>query len=245
MKTPRIMKNKLGYIASTTVFSLLAVLFAGVFITSLGKNAVDMCVRVGLTWRHTGNYVGLFAGFAAYMVFMIILAILKSRHNLDWFMKFTHELTHTLVAVLFFRKIHEFVIKGRECYVYYDPPKTGYVPITLSPYCIPIYTFMIFPFRFAGDSHYMIIFDALIAFTYAFHVHSFVRQTRFTQNDIENCGKARSVAFISFVHLAVLSLILATPKGGVLKALERVFWEYPMQILTDPAGWFHEIIRFF
>ena len=239
------MKNRLWYIASTTFFSLLAILFVGVFITSLGKNAIDMFVRVGWDWRHTGNYVGLIVGFAAYILFLIILTILKSRHNLDWFMKFTHELTHTLVALIFFRKIHEFVVRGRECFVYYDPPTIGYIPITLSPYCIPIYTLMIFPFRFAGDSHYMIIFDALIAFTYAFHVHTFIKQTRFTQNDIENCGIAQSVSFISFVHLAMLSLILATPKGGVLKALGRVFWEYPWQILTDPSGWIHEIIKYF
>lgn len=51
--------------------------------------------------------------------------------------------------------------------------------------------------------------------------------------------------FLAFTHLAVLSLILAIPKGGVLKALTRVFWEYPLQILTDPAGWFHETIRYF
>ena len=239
------MKERFGYIAWTTIFSLLTILYVGVFITSLGKNAVDICVRVGWDWRHTGNYVGLIAGFAAYIIFLIILTILKSRHNLSWFMKFTHELTHTLVALVFFRKIHEFVVRGRECFVHYDPPKVGYLPITLSPYCIPIYTLMIFPFRFAGDSHYMIIFDALIAFTYAFHVHAFITQTRFTQNDIENCGIAQSVSFISFVHLAMISLILATPKGGVLKAIGRVFWEYPKLILTDPSGWFHDIIRFF
>ena len=242
------MKEKISYIVSKVsiiLFSLLAVLYVGVFITSLGKNAVDMCVRVGWDWRHTGNYVGLIAGFAAYVVFLIILTILKSRHNLNWFMKFTHELTHTLVALVFFRKIHEFVVRGRECFVHYDPPRVGYLPITLSPYCIPIYTLMIFPFRFAGDSHYMIIFDALIAFTYAFHVHAFIKQTRFTQNDIENCGIAQSVSFISFVHLAMISLILAIPKGGVLKAIGRVFGEYLWQIVTDPSGWFHEIIKYY
>lgn len=242
------MKEKISYIVSKgsiILFSLLSVLYVGVFITSLGKNAVDMCVRVGWDWRHTGNYVGLIAGFAAYILFLIILTILKSRHNLNWFMKFTHELTHTLVALVFFRKIHEFVVRGRECFVHYDPPRFGYLPITLSPYCIPIYTLMIFPFRFAGDSHYMIIFDALIAFTYAFHVHAFIKQTRFTQNDIENCGIAQSVSFISFVHLAMISLILAIPKGGVLKAIGRVFGEYLWQIVTDPSGWFHEIIKYF
>ena len=56
------MKEKISYIVSKgsiILFSLLAVLYVGVFITSLGKNAVDMCVRVGLVWRHTGNYDGL------------------------------------------------------------------------------------------------------------------------------------------------------------------------------------------
>ena len=239
--------HRLGYIASTMLFALLAVLFLGVFITSLGKNAVDICVRVGFDWRHTGNYVGLIVGFAAYALFATVLKTLRISHNLNWFMKFTHELTHTLVALLFFKTISEFVVRGRECYVNYKVGKygLGYIPITLSPYCIPIYTIMIFPFRFAGDAHYMIIFDTLIAFTYAFHLHSFIKQTRLTQPDIENCGIARSVSFLAFANLAVASLILATPKGGVLNALSRVFWEYPMQILANPVGWAQEIIQYF
>ena len=237
--------ERFTYGLSTGIFGLLAVLFLLVLITSLGKNLIDMCVRVGWDWRHDGNYVGLFAGFAAYGLFLVSMIVPRMRHNLNWFMKFTHELTHTLVAVLFFAKIREFVVKDRDCYVNYKAGPIGYVPITLSPYCIPIYTFMLFPFRFAGDSHYMIAFDALIAFSYAFHVHSFIKQTRFRQPDIENCGKARSVTFIMFVHLAVISLIMATPKGGVLKAIHRVFWEYPIDIVSNPIGWFHDIIRFF
>ena len=239
--------DRLFYFTTTALFGLLALLFLAVFITSLAKNAIDMCVRIGWDWEHAGNYVGLLAGVVAYIVFAIMLAILRISHNLNWFMKFTHELTHTLIALLFFKKINEFVVKGRECYVNYKVGKygIGYIPITLSPYCIPIYTFMIFPFRFAGDYHYMIFFDVLIAFSYAFHLHSFIKQTRFTQSDIENCGIARSVSYLAFTHLAVASLILATPKGGVLKALGRVFFEYPMQLLTDPSGWMKEIINYF
>ena len=239
--------KKLGYILSTAKFTLLAILFVGVLVTSLGKNAVDMCTRIGFNWRFTGNYMGLIAGFGAYGVFALTLWVLRRGHNLDWFMKFTHELTHTLVALLFGRKVYEFIVRGRECRVRFNPVKRniGYLPITLSPYCIPIYTFMIFPFRFAGDAHYMIIFDALIAFTYAFHLHSFIKQTRLSQSDIENSGRVRAVAFISFTHLAVLSLILAIPKGGVLKAIGRVFWEYPLQIIFEPINWAHDIIQYF
>ena len=237
--------NRLAYVASTTLFGLLAVLFLGVAITSLSKNAIDMCATIGFNWRLSGNYVGLIAGFMAYGVYTLALFIMRRKHNLDWFMKFTHELTHTLVALLFLRKIYEFVVRGKECYVLYQRPRIGYLPITLSPYCIPIYTFMIFPFRFVGDNHFMIIFDMLIAFTYAFHIHSFIRHTRFTQSDIENCGIAQSISFLSFTHLAVLALILAIPRGGVLNATSRVFWEYPMQIISDPSAWFYAIINYF
>lgn len=241
----RVWINRLAYVASTTLFGLLAVLFLGVAVTSLGKNAIDMCATIGFNWRLSGNYVGLIAGFVAYGVYTLALFIMRRKHNLDWFMKFTHELTHTLVALLFLRKIYEFVVRGKECYVLYQRPRVGYLPITLSPYCIPIYTFMIFPFRFVGDNHFMIIFDMLIAFTYAFHIHSFIRHTRFTQSDIENCGIAQSISFLSFTHLAVLALILAIPRGGVLNATYRVFWEYPMQIISDPSAWFYEIINYF
>ena len=217
---------------------MLAVLFVFVLTASVIENMVDMLVRVGGDWKHPGNYVGLIAGFSAYAVFLLFMIIPRVRHNLNWFMKFTHELTHTLVAVLFFAKIREFVVRDRECYVNYQSGLIGYIPITLSPYCIPIYTFMLFPFRFAGDSSYMVIFDFLIAFTYAFHLHAFIRQTRPSQPDIKGCGLALSTAFISFAHLSVLSLICAIPKGGVFKAVYRVFWEYPSEFLFDHSEWY-------
>jgi hypothetical protein len=238
------MKDKLirlEYIVSTALFGLLAVVFFFVMVNSFMDNTLYMCnprTGVGFTIYKSGNYMGLFAGFLAYVLSLGLLLLPRVRHNMDWFMRFTHELTHTLVALLFFGKIREFVVRDRECYVSYQTGPIGYVPITLSPYCMPIYTFMLFPFRFAGDSHYMIIFDFLIAFTYAFHIHAFIKQTRFSQPDIANCGRARSVAFITFFNVWVLSLVLAIPRGGVVKALFRVCYEYPMKMLSDPHGWF-------
>lgn len=236
-------QERLWYAVQTAFYGLLAAWFVFVLITSLVKNLIDICVRVGFDWRHEGNYVGLFAGFAAYLIFWLFLKAFRLGHNLNWFMKFTHELTHTLVALVFFAKIHKFIVMERECSVYYEA-KVGYVPITLSPYCIPIYTLMIFPFRFAGDSHYMIIFDFLIALTYAFHVHAFIKQTNYSQTDIKGCGKALSTTFIAFVYLAVVSLIVAIPKGGLLKALNRVFCEYPLEFISGPVAWYHGLVNF-
>ena len=239
------MYRKYSYWITTCCWALLALLFFGVLLKSFGHDAVDMWVNFNTERGKQGNMIGLLCGFAAYALFMFFLISPKIRHNLNWFMHFTHELTHTFVALLFFRRIEEFLVSRRDCHVKYQKSRIGYVPITLSPYCIPIYTFMLFPFRYFGAPQYMFVFDLMIAFTYAFHIHSFIKYTRYTQSDIEGCGLVRSTAFISFIHCAVLALILSMPKGGMKLAIQRVFWEYPIQILTNPSGWFHDVVKFF
>ncbi len=235
--------DKISYWTGVSILIPLSLLFALVLVTAIAKDCIYMWANVGWGWKTAGNYVGMVAGIMAYGVCLLLTLIPRFRNNLRWFMKFTHELTHTLVAIPFFAQIREFVVKDKECYVSYKAGRIGYVPITLSPYCIPVYTFMLFPFRFWGDGSYMIIFDALIAFTYTFHLHSFMRQTRFSQSDIQHCGTELSVAFITFVNICVLSLLVAIPKGGVMNALCRVFWEYPTYILTDFSDWKAEIIQ--
>ena len=236
--------RKFTYIVSTCFWAGMALLFLAVLMKSFGYDALDMWVNIRFNRKLDGNLLGLTYGLIAYLCFMLLLIIPKIRHNLNWFMHFTHELTHTLVALFFFRRIEEFVVSRRTCHVKYENSPIGFVPITLSPYCIPIYTFMLFPFRYFGASHYMMAFDMMIAFTYAFHIHSFIKQTRFTQSDIEGCGLARSAAFISFVNFTVLSLILSMPKSGMAKAINRVFWEYPIQFLTHPLEWLRDVLKF-
>lgn len=233
--------KKFLYWISTCFWAFLALLFLGVLLKSFGFDAVRMWIYS----PQNGNLRGLICGFAAYAFCLIFLFSPKIRHNLNWFMHFTHELTHTLVALLFFRRIEEFLVSGRDCHVRYQKSRFGYIPITLSPYCIPIYTFLLFPFRYFGDYKYMFAFDVMIAFTYAFHIHSCIKYTRYTQSDIEGCGLARSTAFIAFIHCAVLALILSMPRSGMKLAIQRVFWEYPIQLLTDPSAWLHDILLFF
>ena len=232
------------YWLTTGIYAVLVVLLIPVLVKSIFFDALGMICAYKLKWWMAGNFVGIIAGFLLYGLFSLTLFIPRVKHNLNWFMNFTHELTHTLVSVCFFAKIREFVVKDRECYVSYKAGPIGYVPITLAPYCIPIYTFMLFPFRFFGDSHYMVVFDILIAFTYAFHIHSFIKQTSPTQSDIEGCGFARSAMFITFVHMCVLSVILATPKGGVANAVIRVFWKYPVEFLTKPQEWIASVMTY-
>ena len=135
--------QKYSYWLTTGIYALLALLFFGVLLKSFGYDAIKMWVYS----PEDGNLKGLICGFAAYAIFLLFLISPKICHNLTRFMQFTHELTHTLIALLFFRRIEEFVVSRRDCHVHYQRTRFGYVPITLSPYCIPIYTFMLFPFR--------------------------------------------------------------------------------------------------
>ena len=231
--------KKITYYGTTLLFALIALLYIFVLITVYNKDFLHVQSGIGFNMKAVHNYVGYCVGIGAYVAYvLLLLPFPKVRHNLRWFMRFTHELTHTFHAILFFAKIHEFIVKERRCYVYYEANRLGYVPITLSPYCIPIYTFMLLPFRFFGDNSYMFVFDILIAFTYAFHVHSFMKYTRPSQDDIQGCGLALSTSYLAATHLIILSLLLATPAGGVMKALLRVFWEYPYDIIRDLITFF-------
>ena len=204
---------------STVIYGLAAVLF--------------LCVLIHTVWfdlRHVWLYYVFFSGAAA--VFLLML-LPRFRHNLKWWMKFTHELTHTLVALLFFRKISTFVVRERECYVAYSGGWFGHVPITLSPYCLPVYTLMLLPFRYAAEIEFMYVFDFLLGFTYMFHIILFCTQFNFRQSDIINCGKVRSAFFIAFMQFFFAALVIATIRGGVWNALRRILFIYPAEILQN------------
>ena len=127
--------SKIWYILSTGMYFMLAVFSSWVFLVSLMQNPIRMG-RAAISLSSEGHYLGMLAGFAAYLCFMLFLIIPRIRHNLNWFMKLTHELTHALMALLFFGKIRELVVRDKECYVRYQCGPIGYIPITLAPYCL-------------------------------------------------------------------------------------------------------------
>ena len=184
-------------------------------------------------------------GFAAFFVLLAITFIFRKLKlsgtvysNLHWAMRYTHEITHALFAFLFFRKIHRLNVDGRNSHVLYDSGPLGYLSITLLPYCVPIFTLMMLPWRFTVPDTgfrwklFLLVIDAIIGFTYAFHVWCWCRQTRRYQTDITGPGTVRSFLCIALVHTVNLSLILLTPRAGVANALYRVFIEYPEQVLA-------------
>ncbi len=215
--------ERAAYVLDCVLLAAFVLLAVGVLVRTVRLETVS----VGRLRLHDA----LFFGFA---VFFLLFLIPRVRNNVGWLMKFTHEFTHLVFAILFFRKIHRFNVDDKDSHVSFSSGWFGYLPITLSPYCIPIFTLVLLPWRFTtGQWLYLAVIDLLIGFSYAFHVCCWVRQIRLHQTDITGPGTVRSLLFIAFFQILGFCLVVLTPSSGVQHALERVFWVFPSSLLTN------------
>lgn len=214
-----------GYVLACIVLAALLVIAVSVLVQTCRLDLLP-----GRFWLHKN----LAAGF---IIFFALFLIPRIRSNTRWMMKFTHEFTHLIFALLFFRKIHRFKVDAKDSHVIYSGGWYGYIPITLAPYCVPLFTLALLPWRFTtGNPYYLAIIDILIGFSYAFHVCCWIKQTRLHQTDITGPGVVRSLLVITLFHILNLCLVVLTPSSGVELALMRVFWEFPARFVTGLLG---------
>lgn len=211
--------DKALYVFACVIWAVLLVIAIGVLVKTCQKEAKSFF----MIWLH--QYLAI--GFAAFFVSFIIPRI---RRNVRWMMTFTHEFTHLLFALLFCRKIHRFNVDNKDSHVSFSGGWFGYSAITLSPYCVPVFTLALLPWRFTTGTAtplFLHAIDILIGFTYAFHVCCWVRQTRLYQTDITGPGVVKSLLCIATFHILNFCLIVQTPTSGVALAIQRVFWDFP------------------
>lgn len=227
-KNSKSIAGKALYVFACVVWAALLVIAVGVLVKTYKIETVNS----GRIRMHL--YLGI--GFVAFFASFIIPRI---RENVRWMMTFTHEFTHLLFALLFGRKIHRFNVDRKDSHVSFSGGWFGYHAITLSPYCVPIFTLALLPWRFTtGNPVFLCIIDILIGATYAFHVCCWVRQTRLYQTDITGPGVVKSLLCIATFHILNLCLVLLTPGSGVAKAIDRVFWKFPSEWVTEIIAWF-------
>ena len=218
--------RKAAYVFACLVLACILVVAVAVLIRTF---RMDTGARIDLH-----GYLAI--GFAA---FFAVFAVPRLGSNFRWLMKFTHEFTHMIFAILFFRKIQRFKVDSKESYVSYSGGWFGYHAITLSPYCVPIFTLVLLPWRFTTATDfktYLAIIDILIGFSYAFHVCCWAKQIRLHQTDITGPGIILSLLVIAIFQLLNLSLVVLTPSSGVENAIERVFWEFPRDFILSLWG---------
>ena len=218
--------ERTGYVLYCIVLAILLAIAAGVLVKTLQMDLPRFRLHRFLA---TG-----------FLSFFVLFLIPRVRVNTRWMMKFIHEFTHLVFALLFFRKIHRFNVDNKDSHVSYSGGWFGYLPITISPYCVPLITLALLPWRYTtGNAFFLLGIDFLLGFSYAFHVCCWVSQTRLYQTDITGPGVTKSLLTIVLLQIINFCLVILTPSSGVINALSRVFWQFPRDIVMQIAGFLH------
>lgn len=134
-----------------------------------------------------------------------VFAILRryTKGNLEFAETFSHKLTHTIFAVLFNLQVVEFHTNQRTGYMM-AAQRNVYkaVPISLAPYCFPLFTFILLSFRWLMDFHCVWIYDILIDGSLCFHYFCFKTQIGNHQSDINQYP-----LLLSYSHIVTSWLI--------------------------------------
>lgn len=183
----------------------------------------EFWMAFGWMTHHLNVYMWFFIGIAAYYVLRLIPQLKK---NEEWLQVFSHELSHTIVGLMLFQRIHSFQAGEKSGVVYHSGRRLVNTFISLAPYYLPISTFFFLLLRIIGAWKSLYIFDIFVGFTLAFHCLCFAKQTRPYQTDISSVGYAKAYLFIACALLFNLTIILLSIRKGIVNANVYLFTHY-------------------
>lgn len=167
-----------------------------------------------LTVKEVPTSIKLFAyGGLVFLLFRLLF-----RKRMHAFSVFVHELTHILVAKLFFLKTLHFKVSPRKHVegqvvvgVEGRGPLTGIISVffSLAPYYLPTLTLAAFVFYPFIGGRMPALFFFLMGFTAIYHLASTVREFGFHQADIQKHGEYFSTAFILLGNIIFLGIVLS------------------------------------
>lgn len=180
-------------------------------------------------------------------LYMIVRKLMK--HNLSFIEVFSHELTHTIVALVFNRKIHTFQA-GENNGMISTSGKNHYslIPIALAPYCLPIFTYLLLSIRWMMDFHGMWLYDILLGMTMCFHFYCFKTQIGNHQTDINQYPLFFSYFYIVTAWVVNLCIILPSffpnmnGKGNVEPLFHYGVWSSIYRLLLNWWDSLHTLV---
>lgn len=133
------------------------------------------------------------------------------KSNVLWFETFSHEFTHIVIALLFFRKVKSFHAEEENGVVYTSGVnQNGLIPMALAPYCLPIFTYLFLIVRTLVAFQGLWVIDIMIGISVAFHMGCFRHQTGKYQTDINQYPLYFSYAYIYVARLINGCIIAVT-----------------------------------
>ncbi len=196
------MTSKVKYILLAL---LLAIISLAILITGWG-------ILNKIFFPKYGSWIGNLQLYQWSVVGMVLFFLGERflKENLQWFETFTHELTHTLIAILFFRKIHSFEAKNDSGLIMSSGNDKTLVFVDLAPYCLPIYTYILLAIRSICYSPFLWCIDIIIGLSFAFHISTFKKQIGNYQTDINKRPLYFSYTYIITALLFNLCVVIVS-----------------------------------
>jgi hypothetical protein len=181
----------------------------------------------------------LTAGRIAFAVGCVVMTVLYAWKGQAWQILyiFAHEMTHALVGVLFFARIHKVSVKMTGGFVQLSKSN---LLITLAPYCVPFYLLMVVIFY--GIVQWFVpgilpfwVWAFLFGVTTAFHVwYTANALLSVSQPDTHEYGRFFSWWFIVMMNLffATLAIVITSPKN-TLRAQGKRWAETTRAVYTQ------------
>lgn len=164
-------------------------------------------------------------GFVAYCIFYKYINL-----NIEWLETDSHEKIHGIVGWLFGRRIHSAHSgEGRGC-IYTSGSnylsRMGMLPMSLAPYCLPLWTYSILWLRPLIGYRGLWIFDIFVGITLAFHYFCFKTQTRSNQTDINQYPLSFSYTYIYLARIVngLIIIVMFFPQSNsIMYPIMRLF----------------------
>jgi hypothetical protein len=203
--------------------------------------------------------IGFAAGIPVYFTMI---------RKIPYISTFEHELTHAIVALLFFRKIHKFIVTSRRGgQVQYSGNfggEFGNLLIGLAPYYLPTFTLITVMVRPFLPDGWFPMFDGFIGATLAFHACSTPEETKLawtkrsftgagdnqkTKSDIGKVGYIVAFLVIAGFGLFLLGLALQLIGSGYagtwhfLKQVGKNSWETYAALIRETYSYLSPILK--
>ncbi len=135
---------------------------------------------------------------------------------------FEHELTHAIVALLFLRKVSNFIVTNGEggsvSHSGNFGGKFGNLNITLAPYFLPTFTLILILLRPILPTEQITWFDILIGFSFGYHLFSTINEIKINwtkvsfvsakSSSIAKSDIAKSGYVFSFIYILTLTTLI-------------------------------------
>lgn len=203
------------------IWTLVSFLLLTLSLPFLWRVVIDILRPQGSFWGKEGNYMWVAIGAAIYYVVRKILR--KSSHFME---TFSHEITHTVIAICFGKKIHSLHVDESGTGMVCTSGSNVYtlIPIALSPYCLPLFTFVLLLFRCFVKEDTLPVCDVLIGMSICFHYYCFSTQIGNHQTDINQYPIVFSYFYIVTFWIVNVCLILSVYSVDcVVKILDTEF----------------------